>query len=55
MMDKKLNLKGVGDTICVLIEGVFIGLSAIRANKMRSLLTLLGVIIGVASVLLRCV
>ena len=34
-----------------LIEGLFIGISAIRGNKMRSLLTMLGIIIGVASVL----
>ena len=34
-----------------LIEGLSIGLSAIRANKMRSLLTMLGIIIGVAAVL----
>ena len=33
------------------IEGLSIGLSAIRANKMRSLLTMLGIIIGVAAVL----
>ena len=34
-----------------LIEGISIGISAIRANKMRSLLTILGIIIGIASVL----
>jgi putative ABC transport system permease protein len=34
-----------------LIEGLSIGFSAIRANKMRSLLTMLGIIIGVAAVL----
>ena len=34
-----------------LIEGLSIGISAIRANKMRSLLTMLGIIIGIASVL----
>ena len=34
-----------------LIEGLSIGISAIRANKMRSLLTMLGIIIGVAAVL----
>ena len=34
-----------------LFEGLSIGLSAIRANKMRSLLTMLGIIIGVAAVL----
>ena len=33
------------------IEGLSIGLSALRANKMRSLLTMLGIIIGVAAVL----
>lgn len=34
-----------------LIDGLSIGISAIRANKMRSLLTMLGIIIGIASVL----
>ena len=34
-----------------LIEGISIGISAIRSNKMRSLLTMLGIIIGVAAVL----
>lgn len=34
-----------------LIEGISIGIAAIRANKMRSLLTMLGIIIGIASVL----
>ncbi len=34
-----------------LLEGLSIGISAIRANKMRSLLTMLGIIIGVAAVL----
>ena len=34
-----------------LFEGLSIGISAIRANKMRSLLTMLGIIIGVAAVL----
>ena len=34
-----------------IIEGVSVGLSAIRSNKLRSLLTMLGIIIGVASVL----
>ena len=34
-----------------LIEGISIGLAAIRANKMRSLLTMLGIIIGIAAVL----
>jgi putative ABC transport system permease protein len=33
------------------VEGFAIGLRAIRANKLRSLLTMLGIIIGVASVL----
>ena len=34
-----------------IVEGISIGISAIRSNKMRSLLTMLGIIIGVASVL----
>ena len=34
-----------------IIEGVFIGIAAIRSNKLRSLLTILGIIIGIASVL----
>lgn len=34
-----------------IIEGVSVALSAIRSNKMRTLLTMLGIIIGVASVL----
>ena len=34
-----------------LIEGISIGLAAIQANKMRSLLTMLGIIIGIAAVL----
>ena len=34
-----------------IVESVSIGISAIRANKMRSLLTMLGIIIGVAAVL----
>ena len=34
-----------------LLEGLNVGISAIRMNKMRSLLTMLGIIIGVASVL----
>ncbi len=34
-----------------LIEGLSVGFAAIRSNKMRSLLTMLGIIIGVASVL----
>ena len=34
-----------------IVEGVFVGVSAIRSNKVRSLLTMLGIIIGVASVL----
>ena len=33
------------------IEGLSIGLAAIRANKLRALLTMLGIIIGVAAVL----
>ena len=33
------------------IEGISIGISAIRSNKMRSLLTMLGIIIGIAAVL----
>lgn len=32
-------------------EGIFVGLRAMYANKLRSLLTILGIIIGVASVL----
>ena len=32
-------------------EGFFIGLTAIRTNKMRSLLTMIGIVVGVASVL----
>lgn len=34
-----------------LIEGISVGFAAIRINKMRSLLTMFGIIIGVASVL----
>ncbi|MDE0018465.1 MAG: ABC transporter permease [Candidatus Poribacteria bacterium] len=34
-----------------LIEGISIGVAAIRAHKMRSLLTMLGIIIGIAAVL----
>lgn len=34
-----------------IFEGLSVGLSAIRSNKLRSLLTMLGIIIGVASVL----
>ena len=34
-----------------IVEGVSVGISAIRSNKMRSLLTMLGIIIGVAAVL----
>ncbi len=34
-----------------IIEAMSIGITAIRANKMRSLLTMLGIIIGVAAVL----
>ena len=34
-----------------IFEGLFVGFSAIQSNKLRSLLTMLGIIIGVASVL----
>ena len=34
-----------------IVEGISIGISAICSNKMRSLLTMLGIIIGIASVL----
>ena len=34
-----------------IIQGIFIGIAAIRSNKLRSLLTMLGIIIGIASVL----
>lgn len=34
-----------------IIEGLSIGIAAMRANKMRSLLTMLGIIIGIAAVL----
>ena len=34
-----------------IVEAVLVGISAMRSNKMRSLLTMLGIIIGVASVL----
>ena len=34
-----------------LLEGLNVGIQAIRSNKLRSLLTMLGIIIGVASVL----
>lgn len=34
-----------------IFEAIFVGISAIRGNKLRSLLTMLGIIIGVASVL----
>lgn len=34
-----------------IIEAIAVGITAIRSNKMRSLLTMLGIIIGVASVL----
>ncbi|MCY4402101.1 MAG: ABC transporter permease [Candidatus Poribacteria bacterium] len=34
-----------------IFEGLSVGISAIRSNKLRSLLTMLGIIIGVASVL----
>ena len=32
-------------------EGFSVGFAAIHANKMRSLLTMLGIVIGIASVL----
>ena len=35
----------------VLLETIFVGLSQLRANKLRSVLTLLGIVIGVASVI----
>jgi putative ABC transport system permease protein len=35
----------------VLFETIFVGLSQLRANKLRSVLTLLGIVIGVASVI----
>jgi len=34
-----------------ILEAIIVGIAAIRSNKMRSLLTMLGIIIGVASVL----
>ena len=34
-----------------IFEGISVGIAAIRSNKLRSLLTMLGIIIGVASVL----
>lgn len=34
-----------------ILEGISVGIAAIRSNKLRSLLTMLGIIIGVASVL----
>ena len=34
-----------------IVEAVSVGISAMRSNKMRSLLTMLGIIIGIASVL----
>jgi len=40
-----------GKKILKLSEGFSIGLRAIGINKMRSLLTMLGIIVGVASVL----
>ena len=33
------------------VEGISMGISAICSNKLRSLLTMLGIIIGVAAVL----
>jgi hypothetical protein len=35
----------------VLFETIFVGLSQLRANKLRSILTLLGIVIGVSSVI----
>ena len=35
----------------VLFETIFVGLTQLRANKLRSVLTLLGIVIGVASVI----
>ena len=35
----------------LIFEGLSVGVSAIRSNKLRSLLTMLGIVIGVASVL----
>ena len=32
-----------------IFEGLSVGVSAIRSNKLRSLLTMLGIIIGVAA------
>lgn len=34
-----------------IVESVSVGISAMHSNKMRALLTMLGIIIGVASVL----
>ena len=34
-----------------IVEAIYIGISAIRSNKMRLLLTMFGIIIGTASVL----
>jgi len=34
-----------------IVEGISVGISEIHRNKMRSLLTMLGIIIGVAAVL----
>ena len=34
-----------------IVEGISIGISAIRSNKLRSSLTMLGIIIGIAAVL----
>ena len=33
-----------------IVEGISIGISAIRSNKLRSSLTMLGIIIGIAAV-----
>lgn len=35
----------------MLLENMFMALHAIRANKMRSFLTMLGIIIGIGSVI----
>ena len=35
----------------MLIENMMMAFSAIRANKMRSILTMLGIIIGIGSVI----
>ena len=35
----------------LILENILLALSGLRANKMRSLLTMLGIIIGIASVI----